>query len=282
MALAGFVILVSAFVVQENTMRPESTSAITWSGSGGFAFLGGEGSGTETSERIRTEEFLNKHGSVADYLILPVLKSDIVGEPSTSDVSLEALLAQLSPEPGSPVVQDVAKEALDVYSFIPQGLISTANAAVNQTPQQQALYEYGNRAGAYIRAFDESHQDMIQVLKDAYADRSNQQKKAAAIRIGEDYEKLGQDLEAMTEVPASVGNMHLALAKTYQEAGKKMVAKLNTKTDEEFLASMNSYNTTVLEFTRRYVLLVSYFSAAGVQFSKTDPGSVFMFTAVSF
>ena len=230
---------------------------------------------------MSTEEFLNSENHSAQYSVIP-FPAAVDEEMAAPDVDLAVLLAQLAPPAGSAPASVSGEGGLDVYSFIPRGLISTTGPATNRSALQQELFDYGNRAGVYIRAFDDTHANMIPTLKDAYEDRKNPQKIAAAIKIGEDYQRLAQDLEDMGEVPAAVSSMHLALARAYKNAGIHMVLKLQTKTDQEFLAAMNTYNESALEFIRAYVALVTYFSAAGVQFSMTDPGSVFMFTAVSF
>jgi hypothetical protein len=59
-----------------------------------------------------------------------------------------------------------------------------------------------------------------------------------------------------------------------------MIVKLRTTNDNEFLAAMHAYNATALEFTKNFVALATYFSAAGVRFGTEDPGSVFTFTGM--
>lgn len=283
LALAGLLLLAGAYIVRESGPSPTSDAAITWSGAGGSSYLGPNVS-PETRPRISTEELLYGQNRVAEYSVLPVFSAvtgEDVGGGAAVNLDLEALLNQLAPPEGGTARME-GETGSDIYSFIPRGLISTTSTPVNRSDLQQSLFDYGNRAGAYIRAFDDAHTNMIQTLKNAYEDRSNPQKIAAAIKIGEDYQRLGENLEGMGDIPPSVASMHSAIANAYKDAGKKMILKLQTKTDNEFLAAMNTYNESVLEFTRRYIALVTYFSAAGVQFSTTDPGSVFMFTAVSF
>jgi hypothetical protein len=280
--LAGLLLLSGALVVQDRTSFPLSQGTVTWGGTGGLPLFGN--SENPWPQRIRTADILSSSVGVEhSYIPFNMKKNDptIIGDTSAS-LDLETLLAQLSSPSGGATSVDVEDRGLDIYSFVPRGLISTETAAVNRTPAQQELFEYGNRAGAYIRAFDDSHKNMIVLLKDAYEDRVNAQKQSAAKKIGLDYQELARDLLDMGQVPSSVSQMHRALANSYNDVGRLMIAKLETTTDEEFLDAMNRYNESALQFTRAYVTLITYFSIAGVQFSKNDPGSVFMFTASNF
>ncbi len=283
LALAGFLVVAGAFIVNNSTSEPPTSDiAVQWGGVGGFAFLGGAGY-TPPKERYRTEALLEyQNQGMTEYSAIPLL-DPVTGESKeAADIDLGALLSQLAPSSGNTNVEGEAETGINVYDFIPSGLLSTERIAQNKSPLQQQLFDYGNRVGGFIQGFDDAHTNMIPVLKDAYADKNDPEKIARAVQIGKDYEKLGAELEEMADIPTSVSIMHAGLARSYKDAGKNMVAKLQTKTDEEFLAAMHKYNNSALEFIRRYVALASYLSAAGVQFSTTDPGAVFTFTAASF
>ncbi len=212
-----------------------------------------------------------------EYSVLPIRSALDTTLNATLPEDWESLLGQLL-EPEAGTASNV-EGTTDAYSFIPRGMISTTDSVEQKTAEQQELFDYGNRVGALIRAFEEAHVNMIPQLKDAYADRGNAAKRETAEKIGEDYQVLGKELEALADVPASVRNMHLSIARAYQDAGKKMITKLRTTSDEEFLAEMKTYNASVLQFTNSFVALATYLSASGVKFSHSDAGSVFTFTS---
>lgn len=272
--------LTGVIVVNGRAPLSATDAGGTWGGTGIslFSNIGGGRALVQTS-RVRTEELLK--GQVQNrtpYTILPV--GDSGQSTSGTEFNWEALMAQLV-QPQGDTHQTTPESGLGLYSFIPSGLISVSNSEQERTEAQEALFEYGNNVGSFIRAFDDSHANMLQVLKDAYQDRGNAQKVQAAARIGQDYIHLGEELESMDAIPAEVGGMHAALAKAYKTAGQNLIAKLQTKSDQEFLTAVNTYNASVDQFQKSYIALVTLFEVAEVQFSQYDPGSVFMFQTTS-
>jgi hypothetical protein len=272
--IAGFALVASGFVLTAQVPTEPSTTA-NWGRAGGFAFIN-----TPSLQRVSQKNEQLEKTETGTYSVINVKSALESSQRSPLPQEWETLLSQLTsphPEVGGSAVGEDSSES--VYSFIPQGMVSLSEPPPEKTPQQEELYEYGNRVGGLIQEFESSHADMLVVLKDAYADRSNTAKRIAAERIGEDYEKLGRDIAEITP-PESASSMHTGIADAYQDAGKKMVLKLRTTTDEEFLAAMHTYNNSVLEFTNNFVALATHFSLSGVRFSSSDPGSVFTFRAL--
>jgi len=90
---------------------------------------------------------------------------------------------------------------------------------------------------------------------------------------------LGTDLEQLSEVPSDTAAMHSAYAKSYKAVGVNLTKIANAKTDQEYLDAIATYNTSADDLTKRFLALVALFSANNVQFSSSDPGSMFVFNA---
>lgn len=267
----ALLIAVTTGIALHDSSQSETTRA-GWGRVGGFS-LSNQPTNTVNKNAMEPQTFITEPSPEA-YAVIPI-RSTLE---QTSEALLDewqSLLTQLT-EPDVPAAP--SQPSTDAYSFIPKGLVSTVAPVEQKTPLQQELYDYGNRVGGYIRDFDNNHTNMIPILKDAYAARGNPDKHAAAEKIGDDYRKLGADLEAIGEIPPAIAKMHVAIALSYKTAGERMITKLRAESDEDFLAAMHAYNASVLEFTNNFVALATYLSAAGVKFGTTDAGSVFTFT----
>lgn len=168
-------------------------------------------------------------------------------------------------------------EIQTVYSFIPQGLISTSSAKT-RTPGQEALFRYGNAAGSIIKGFEAAHPDIVAVLSAQATDRTNALKAQALRDVGYAFRKVGENLMAMRDVPASALEAHAALAKGYVAIGGKLALVADAVPDKEFLAAITAYNAVADGFTRDYIALATVFSVSGVSFSSGDAGSAFTFS----
>lgn len=272
LGIVALAVIAGGLTITEPTRNTNSVS--TWRREGGFTLV----SQKPAAEDAQTPNpaIPQASGIAGDYSAIEIRRT-VDTTSSTLPNEWESLLKQLV----GPNDTTRASEAIqtDAYSFIPQGLISVTETATTRTAEQEDLYAYGNQVGVLISTFEDSHANMISILKDAYTDRNNAAKRSAAERIGTDYETLGKELAALSDIPKSVQPMHIAIAQSYQDAGKKMVAKLRTQTDDEFLIAMNAYNESALQFTRNFVTLATYLSAQGVRFSESDPGKVFTFTS---
>lgn len=165
-----------------------------------------------------------------------------------------------------------------IYAFIPRGLIATSSPINTRTLAEQALYEYGNEVGSYIKSFESQYPGISQTLDDQARDRYNDTKGDAVRAIGRGLAGVGANLEHMEDVPASVASLHSALASSYKAAGEKLAAIPDAKSDEGFLAAIESYNAAAEVFAKRFVDLADFFAISNVRFSSGDSGSVFTFS----
>ena len=167
----------------------------------------------------------------------------------------------------------------DLYSFIPQGLISTSTREVYRTPLQDALYNYGNDAGRTIQLFESDAQIAPRILKDQFEDRYNPDKNNALLSVAGHLTEVGVELSLM-QVPPEVRSAHQKVAESYREMGKMLARIPEAKTDQAVLDAMLAHNAVVETYVKNYVALATLLSAHGVVFSTDDPGSVFTFTNV--
>lgn len=181
-----------------------------------------------------------------------------------------------TPPPAAPNASDQLLK--DVYSLIPSGFTIPAGPK-SRTPVQQALFDYGNKAGSIVLSLDNAHTDMAQVLKDWLADRTNAGKVAGVRSIAQDMQGAGQSLAALTDVPSAAFAANQALAKGYSDAGDKLVVVVTSGgSDTTLVEAMKTYNTTADSYTTAFVSLAEIFSLYDVTFSEGDPGSAFQFS----
>lgn len=273
LGIALLIVVTAGAVIQD--APPEKTSRTGWGRVGGFSL-------NKAPQHVpqREEAVLPSATGPEAESYSPISIRSTFEEPSEALLDeWQSLLTNLV-EPTTQEAEQDTESSGSAYSFIPRGLISAPEPGEHKTREQLELFDYGNRVGGYIRDFETFHTNMITILKDAYGDRKNITKRAAAEKIGEDYKRLGKDLEAMKGIPAAVEKMHLSIARAYQSAGEKMIVKLRAGSDDEFLAAVNDYNASALEFTNSFVAIATYLSAAGVKFSTGDAGSVFTFTSI--
>lgn len=272
LGIAVCILIATGVSLNQSAEAPASGTG--WGRTGGFSLTNTTATNIDTSNNpaLATPQDVQPQ----EYSVLPIRSALDSTLTSALPDEWQSLLQQLVAPEQAPKTS--GESTTDAYSFIPSGLISAPEPVDQKTALQQELFDYGNRVGYLIRAFDEAHMNMIPQLKDAYADRGNTAKRETAERIGTDYEALGKELESLPDVPPAITSMHLSIARAYQDAGKKMVTKLRARDDEEFLAAMNTYNASAIQFTNSFVALATYLSAAGVRFSTTDAGSVFTFT----
>jgi hypothetical protein len=196
-----------------------------------------------------------------------------------ADTDLAALLAQLSAP--AQTSADATTSPIDtslVYDFIPSGLISTSTPGQKRTPQQQALYEYGNEIGSYIQSYEARSGNVPQILKDQIEDRSSAQKGQAVKNVGAALIYIGTQMEKMERVPEGAAGMHAALAASYKDIGAKLQAVPDAKSDQAFIAAIQAYDAAADAHAKNFVALADYFALSQVKFSAEDPGSVFTFS----
>lgn len=199
---------------------------------------------------------------------------------SPSDDALAALqaLAQKASTSGVRIEAGTDVTLSDLYALIPHGIGSATTTTIRRSVREQALFTYGNEAGAPIDAYGTTHQKQAYIIADFIADRANAGKQAAAARIGNDLKIVGRELAAIANVPTDIRAMHDALASSYTILGDKLIAFSNTKTDQELLASALEYNASVEQFNKTFLALATFFEISEVRFGAGDAGHVFTFS----
>jgi len=169
------------------------------------------------------------------------------------------------------------------YSLIPRGLISTSISKPKaRTPEEQALYDYGNAVGENIKAFENTHKNATEILKNFFPEKGgfasqNQVAVNAVLSLANDYSQLGNKLANMSAVPDSVQMLHMALAKSYADVGAGLAMVAKTGAAGDITKAILAYDSTADIFIKNFVAIAEFFSALGIKFSETDPGSVFQF-----
>lgn len=273
-ALSALLILGAAIVLQRSDVTPANSSG-AWGGAGG-AFFGTIRSAAPV--RNYSDDVMRLQSPDHNYATVPIFnttpKNNGVDSSEFDDIaSLLNLLAAPETIDGEGTTQSP-----DGYSLIPQGLISvTTNTQKKRTPEQEALYTYGNEVGTYVSGYEDTHRASPQTLKDHIEDRTDPTKTQALYNLGYDMAALGADLLLIPDVPEAMAAAHKAYANTYRIVGTNLTKVSETTTDEEFVAAVATYNTSVEDLTKRFLAVLAVFNAFDVQFAATDPGSMFMF-----
>lgn len=256
-----------------------SVSNSTWGGTGGVNLFPDSPNATKPEQRPSTEELLRRQARNDIPIFSPTgIALDTAVSPKVFD--FDALLAELSGSIGtktSPTSE--GPDFSSLYSFIPQGFISTTATVPTRTDAQQALFEYGNTVGSYLRGFEDSHMNMPTTLKNARADPGNSMKVEAAAQIGRDYKRLGEDLKAIANVPTSARSKHMAFAEAHILVGENLIRVVQTTSPDEFLTIIDTYNKSVETYTKEYIALATLFQSENVAFNAYDAGSVFTFNS---
>ena len=277
--VGGLLILGSILVIQRTDVVPSNSSG-AWGGAGGM-FFNGIRAATAYRPNIDIARYQSPQDSVAFIPIFtPSVQSEETDENTPADDSIIALLSLLVQSNQTSGPAGGGEEAPpDSYSFIPQGFVSAETPTKKRTPLQESLFSYGNQVGTYVKGYEDMHYGTAQILKDHIEDRANPQKITAVRNLGLDMRQLGFDLQTMSAVPQSVSAAHKSYAAAYKTAGANLVKIAETQTDEEFVGAITTYNASVEELSKRFVLLVALFGANEVTFSSSDQGNIFMFTS---
>lgn len=251
-----------------------------WVGAGGVFFTGGRN--LNQADRISAEQVIKDRSPDTELGYIPIaIPSADGGVDEDFANDLGKLLGQLTQGAEQPAEPD--PNTSSAFSFIPQGLISVATGARQPTKEAEELFTYGNEIGSYIQGYESLHLNAAQTLKDHAEDRTNPQKTELVDRLGYDMAALGRDFLQMQTVPQDIRAAHAAYATSYRIAGTNLTKIATTKTDEEYLDAIAAYNASVESLSKRFLILVGFFSAHNVVFSSSDPGSIFMFTpTISF
>ncbi len=263
--------------IQRIDVAPSDSSG-AWGGAGGLFF---NGLRAASQYRPTGADVTKLQSPKQSFSYIPIQSAssntqETDAMPNEDIMTLLSQLVQSDQNAGTAVQADGTMP--DAYSFIPQGLISTDTPVKKRTPAEDALFSYGNEIGTYIKSFEDTHQNLPQILKDHAENRTSAEKTAAVKNLGMDLAQLGRDLLDLTDVPSSASAAHKAYATTYRIVGTNLVKISETASDEEFLNAITAYDTSVEDLTKRFLFLVALFGANNVTFSSSDGGSIFMFS----
>lgn len=266
-------------VLNRSDVEPQPSGLRAWGGVGSNLF-DPTNVGTRREPAAPFGNLYTQVQSGPPFYYAPAARQLPLMQGETEDFDFDAFIALLSASSGSTQGGSEEAGALDAYSFIPQGLISTSAPRKRLTPAQQAIFDYGNEVGSYIQSFEERYRSAPQVLKDQFEDRKNPEKNAVLLSLARGLEDVGFQLEAI-KAPSEIRSAHQKVAASYKELGAKLSAVPDAKSDEAVLNAILAYNTAVETYVTNFVALATLISAHGVSFSPDDAGSVFTFSAVS-
>lgn len=279
-ALAFVALVAGGLIVYRNTPVTSQPTAGTWSGKGLFFVptIASPSASEESERRTVMQQVLGG----APYTYIAPTPENVPLASTKEPFDLNAFISLLSsnnaaPAP-SPSTEKTDVDLADLFSLIPASITAAAQSETPRTPEEAALYAYGNEAGVVLQAYEEAHRSDAAAILQAQADDRTDPVKAAALRaLGSDLSQIGYSLQTIENVPTQAKAVHDALAESYIEAGQKLAVIADATGDEEFVAAVLSYGDVVNTLVKKYVELVHLFGSWGVRFSSKDPGSVFTF-----
>jgi len=162
-------------------------------------------------------------------------------------------------------------------SFTVGGLAVNVPAQTpSRTPEQQALYAYGNKAGLVVLSFENAHPDMGQTLQNWLDHRADASQQAQVRSIAADMSAASAALSALSGVPQPAAAANAQLAAGFTTAATQLQAVVAASGDGNALVeSMKTYDSAADAFTKSYLAVVDVFALHEVTFGSSDPGSVF-------
>ncbi|MDP2648276.1 MAG: hypothetical protein Q8P19_00020 [bacterium] len=284
LSVAGLVFVVGVFVVGSSAPVSPVASRLTVWGGGGSAPSGAAYSAGQSGEQSSRETIMQQvqGGAPYTYIQPTIPASGASQESQTNAFDFDAFVALLS-DTTQPHGQTTDTGSVDIsssYEFVPRGLVATQADTSSRSPQQQALYDYGNEVGSFIQSFEARHSNEAQVLRDQAEDRTDPQKAAALTALADDLAGIGRSLERMDTPPAAAASAHDALSASYVEIGTKLALVPKAASDSDFVDAIQTYNASADKFIKNYVYLAQLFASYGVTFSALDSGSVFTFSPI--
>ncbi|MCR4325723.1 MAG: hypothetical protein NUV59_02855 [Patescibacteria group bacterium] len=284
LAAAGLVFVVGVFVVGASAPVSPAASRLTVWGGGGSAPSGAAYPAEQSGGQSSRETIMQRVQSGAPYTYIePSLPASGAAPGSqTGAFDFDAFVALLS-DTTQPHGQTTGEGGVDIslsYEFVPRGLVAVQSDTSSRTPQQQALFDYGNEVGSFIQSFEARHSNEAQVLRDQAEDRTDPLKAAALTALADDLSGIGRSLQRMDTVPPAAASAHNALSASYVEIGTKLALVPKAVSDSDFVDAIQTYNASADKFIENYVYLAQLFASYGVTFSALDSGSVFTFSPI--
>lgn len=197
----------------------------------------------------------------------------------TSDAAPESEFAMDATRAAPAKRNTFSEQVADFWSLVPAGLAALQPQKETRSAFQNELYKYGNDAGEFLQALDDSYGTrQVIIMRDFYADRHNEVKQKEVQRLAQALTETGENLAQLAGVPAAVRTHNTHLSDDYKSIGSALSKIPAAKTDEDLLTAITTYNTAAEAFITSYVSLVEYFSLSQVVFTEDDPGKMFMFS----
>ncbi len=282
--VTALLLVIGAFALKEYSPAQNTPRTIAWGGLGGTPYY--PLSGERAIESNPAEENIYSSIQSGPPFYYSTTNSEAADEEDdTFDV--DAFLAYLKGETRTSETAVEEEKPLSFlenpYSFITNGVsFPSSSLTKERTPIQQALYEYGNKAGKIIQTFEDSNQNMADVVQAQSEDPEDPLKVAALIKLADSLADVGVSLEELSSVPAEAANQNAKLATSYKDMGAKLALVPNAMTEDSRVETMLTYNAAAESFVTNYVAIVTLFSIMEVTFSPDEPGSVFTFTMTGF
>ena len=242
---AVLVVIVVLIVPHGNAKAPQRDIE-TWNGS---VFVSGDPTAFAPGNTYAENDTTS--GSATDTQVFPLLlfRKPAAVASQHDNIDFEMALSRMlsaSARP-APTSSSAVAEIQQLFASIPSFPINFASAQKERprTPEQTALFAYGNAVGSLIKAYDLAYPDPAPILSD---------------------------------IPASVSAAHADLAHGYQDAGELLSAVGDARDDKTYIAAIEAYDSAADALIQNYGSLVTSFAIAGVTFSSRDGGSVFTFT----
>lgn len=266
-AVALFLGLVGAVVGMRSGVAPQGTN--TWSAAGGIFSFDNRTANTPTNrENVPTQK-------TSELATIPLPQYDMLNEEEVATELAELLKLLATPTPTT--LSSDGEATANAYSFIPSGLISVETSQ-KRTPEQQALYEYGNALGTEIQSFENSYRDAAVILDEHARARTDAGKAGNVHKLGVAYAELGVRILGINPIPPEAASFNAAYGTTYRLLGTHIATIAKATTDEEYIAAITAYNDGADNLTKRFLAMVTLFGTNNVTFASSDAGSVFMFS----
>lgn len=277
----GGIVLALAIIIVRGDRAPASDTIVAWSGSG--AALQDPSAYAESAPGTAETPYAPS-GSALDTALLATRLGTAPQSGGTQSGAFDSFLDDLlrtpqtfSADTSSTAVADAIRDA---FAAVPQFPLqfSSGGEAQARTPEQEAIFAYGNRAGSIIKRYEAEHADAVQLLAAQSADRTSASKAQALRTVGAAIAKIGTDIRALEGLPENAIEQNATFAERYEKAGGLLTKLADANDDQTYLAAINAYNASVSALIEQHIAMVTYFSLAGVHFSSTDGGSVFSFS----
>lgn len=263
----------ATYVSQKTALSPGNTGT-AWSGTGAVATLPDAPKYIPPTEQNPTNavpayKYTSPYGSKNQQASQEIPEEDN----SVFDKFSKMVNSKATSSDSSPL------DLSSIYTFLPPNMIAAPEmpAEAEESDTQKELRAYGNNIGAIIMSYEQNHPDQAAVLKNHAEDRSNPTKIEALRQLGRDLANVGDLIDQEDPVPDLMKAKHKALADSYREMGQLLAGVADAKGDKAIWDAMVTYNKSAEGFIGAFVPFAQTFSAAGVSFSQSESGSVFMF-----